>query len=76
MITILEKFLTGLERGVGGGVVKAITRTASAVKNRFLHTRTANHYVITMLQIWSISVCYGTRRIDIENIVTLCNRKT
>jgi hypothetical protein len=33
MITILEKFFTELERG-GGGVVKAITRTASAVKNR------------------------------------------
>jgi hypothetical protein len=34
MITILEKFLTGLEMGGwGGGWVKAITRTASAVKN-------------------------------------------
>ncbi len=33
MITILEKFLTELEMGVGGGGVKAITRTASAVKN-------------------------------------------
>jgi hypothetical protein len=35
MITILEKFLTGLEMGMegGGGRVKAITRTASAVKN-------------------------------------------
>jgi hypothetical protein len=32
MITILEKFLTGLERG-WGGEVKTITRTASAVKN-------------------------------------------
>ncbi len=33
MITILEKFLTELEM-VGGGVgVKAITRTATAVKN-------------------------------------------
>ena len=30
MITILEKFLTGLERGGG---LKAITRTASAVNN-------------------------------------------
>jgi hypothetical protein len=35
MITILEKFCTELERGGGGGGVgvKAITRTASAVKN-------------------------------------------
>jgi hypothetical protein len=31
MITILEKFLTELE--MGGGGVKAITRTATAVKN-------------------------------------------
>ncbi len=31
MITILEKFLTGLERG-GGGEAKVIKRTASAVK--------------------------------------------
>ena len=34
MITIQEKFCTGLERGWGwGGRVKAIIRTASAVKN-------------------------------------------
>jgi hypothetical protein len=33
MITVLEKFCTELERGWGGGRVKAITRTASAVKN-------------------------------------------
>jgi hypothetical protein len=32
MMTILEKFCTELE-GWGGGDVKAITRTASAVKN-------------------------------------------
>jgi hypothetical protein len=32
MITILEKFCTELVMGGGGGV-KAITRTASAVKN-------------------------------------------
>ncbi len=38
MITILEKFLTELERGVGGGGgdVKAITRTASVVKKEYL----------------------------------------
>jgi putative heme degradation protein len=34
MITIVEKFLTELER-VGRWGVKAITRTASAVKYRF-----------------------------------------
>ncbi len=40
MITILEKFLTELERGggVGGWRVKATTRTASAVKNKTLLT--------------------------------------
>ncbi len=40
MITILEKFCTELERGGGveGGVgVKAITRTASAVKNQLMN---------------------------------------
>jgi hypothetical protein len=41
MTTILEKFLTELERGVGGEV-KVITRTASTVKNRTLTLKLGN----------------------------------